>query len=107
MAPVFRPVRRDFFRTWSPHMAYVLGYFAADGAMIQNSRGADFIEFHSTDKVLIVDIRAVLRSMHHIGVRDPANNNQNHKTAYHVHIRIMQMYNGLPALGMSTIKSLT
>ena len=107
MAPVFRPVRRDFFRTWSPHMAYVLGYFAADGAMIQNSRGSHFIEFHSTDKVLIVDIRAVLGSMHRIGVRVPAKNKPNHKTAYRLQIGSMEMYNDLLALGMSPRKSLT
>ena len=71
MAPIFRDVRADFFKSWSKEMAYVLGYFAADGAMIKNKRGAHFIEFHSTDKELIVSVRRVLHSDHKIGVRKP------------------------------------
>ena len=37
-------------------MAYVLGFFAADGTMIANNRGAHFIEFHSTDKQLLKQV---------------------------------------------------
>src|SRR3989304_4834673 len=100
MAPVFRPVQEELLSPEVPHMAYRRRYFAADGAMIQNSRGSHFIEFHSTDKVLIVDIRAVLGSMHRIGVRVPAKNKPNHKTAYRLQIGSMEMYNDLLALGM-------
>ncbi len=52
--PMHRTLNQDFFKTWSPEMAYVLGYFAADGSMIQNKRGGHFIEFTSTDAVLII-----------------------------------------------------
>ena len=88
-------------------MAYVLGYFAADGAMIRNSRGGHFIEFHSTDKILITKVRSALKSNHHIGVRVPARNKPNHKIAYRLQVGSVGMYNDLLALGMSPRKSLT
>ena len=88
-------------------MAYVLGYFAADGAMIRNSRGAHFIEFHSIDKILITKVRGALKSSHHIGVRVPAKNKPNHKIAYRLQIGSVEIYNDLLTLGMSPRKSLT
>ena len=33
----------DFFKTWSSQMAYVLGYFCADGCMFVNSGGSKYI----------------------------------------------------------------
>jgi len=55
--PIFRTKNEDFFKKWSPEMAYVLGFFAADGNMLKNRRGAHFMEFTSTDKDIIVKIR--------------------------------------------------
>ncbi len=51
-------------------MAYVLGFFAADGTMIKNKRGAHFIEFDITDKEILLKIRKTLGSNHKISVRD-------------------------------------
>lgn len=87
-------------------MAYVLGYFAADGSMVQNSRGAHFIEFHRTDKTLITGVRDALMSNHRIGVRAPRNHNSNHKIAYRLQIGSAEMYKDLLARGMSPRKSL-
>ena len=50
--PVYKQVNHQFFHKWNPTMAYVLGYFAADGCMIKNKRGAHYIEFTSIDKRL-------------------------------------------------------
>ena len=63
-----RAVNHDFFKKWNSDMAYVLGFFAADGCMIKNKRGAHFIEFHITDKNLLFAIRAAMRSNHKIAV---------------------------------------
>src|SRR2546426_365306 len=107
MAPMFREVSHGFFRTWSSSMAYVLGYFAADGAMIKNNRGAHFIEFHSTDKILITNLRRVLKSNHHIGIRNRNAVNKNWKTAYRLQIGSIKAYNDLRAHGFSQNKSKT
>ncbi|MBC8161685.1 MAG: hypothetical protein H7Z42_10750 [Roseiflexaceae bacterium] len=46
-----RPARNvDFFRVWTPEMAYVLGYWWSDGHMrIKNDTGAHLIEIASND----------------------------------------------------------
>lgn len=85
-------------------MAYVLGFFAADGTMIKNKRGAHFIEFHSTDKQLIVMIRDILGSTHKISVRIPRDDR--HKIAYRLQIGSGEMFNDLRSLGFVPDKSL-
>lgn len=42
-------VNKEFFKCWTSEMAYVLGYFSADGSMFINPRGSRYIEFTSTD----------------------------------------------------------
>lgn len=52
-------------------MAYVLGFFAADGYMIHNKRGAHFVDFYSNDLEifdLVYSVRdsvALFRLMYH------------------------------------------
>jgi hypothetical protein len=41
--PIHKKVNQDFFKKWSPEMAYILGFFTADGSMAKNKRGAHFI----------------------------------------------------------------
>lgn len=61
-------------------MAYILGFFCADGSMSKNKRGARFIEFQITDKDLLEKTRTVVGSDHKITIR--RRNNNKHKTAY-------------------------
>ena len=60
MAPMFRAVQHDFFKKWSSEMAYVLGFFAADGNLTIGKRGNYYLEFNSTDKDIIEKIRSFL-----------------------------------------------
>ena len=50
-------------------MAYVLGFFAADGNMIKNKRGAHFIAFYNNDRILLEKVRTALSAGHKIGKR--------------------------------------
>ncbi len=86
-------------------MAYVLGYFAADGAMIKNNRGAHFIEFHSTDKILITHVRNAFKSSHRIGVRKLNEMNEKWKPAYRIQFGSLKMFADLKARGFSQNKS--
>ena len=86
-------------------MAYVLGFFAADGCMILNKRGGHFIEFHITDKKLLFDIRIALGSNHKISVR--TRKNPNHKVGYRLQVGSKEMYEDLYRLGLRSRKSLT
>ena len=73
--PIYKTKNEDFFKKWSPKMTYVLGFFAADGNMIKNKRGAHFIEFQSTDKEILNKIKKCLKSNLAIGEYQPKNKN--------------------------------
>ncbi len=85
-------------------MAYVLGFFTADGNMIKNKRGAHFIEFQITDKDLLEKIRDLLKSNHKITVRK---RNKNYKTSYRLQIGSKIIFNDLLKLGLTPNKSKT
>lgn len=85
-------------------MAYVLGFFAADGTMIANNRGAHFIEFHSTDRQLIVIVKNALKSNHKISVRNARN--ARCKTGYRLQIGSKEIFEDLLTLGFMPNKSL-
>lgn len=85
-------------------MAYVLGFFAADGNMIRNKRGAHFIAFYNNDRILLEKVRTALSSEHKIGRKIlPAPR----KTAYQLQIGSKEMFGDLLSLGMKPAKSNT
>jgi len=65
-------VNENFFKEWSPIMAYVLGYWYADGSLEDASylRGK-YIRVTSIDKSTIEKIRDWLDSEHAIVVLKP------------------------------------
>jgi len=65
-------------------MAYILGFFAADGNMLKNKRGAHFIEFNTVDKELLEKIKKTLRSDHKISAR---RRSEKWATCYRLQIR--------------------
>jgi len=97
------PVNKTFFRNWSPKMAYVLGYFVADGCMFINPRGSYYITFSSTDRELITQVREVINSKHRIGIQQ--NKNPNWKTKYSLQIGSKLMFQDLINLKMTPNKS--
>lgn len=62
-------VDEDFFKRWSADMAYVLGFFLADGTFDITSRGGYYFGFHICDKDLLESLRGVLGSKHKISER--------------------------------------
>ncbi len=86
-------------------MAYVLGFFAADGTMIHSKRGGHYIEFHINDKEILIAIQRVVGSNHKMSIRKRRDPNQ--KTGYRIQFGSKEMYTDLTALGMCSRKSLT
>jgi len=99
-----REVRKDLFRRWSSEMAYVFGLFAADGSMYKNKRGACFLDFHSTDKSIVVAVRKILKSNHKI---TPRKRPLGHKTIYRLQVGSKEIFNDLLCLGLTPAKSKT
>ena len=96
---------KHFFKNWSPEMAYVLGYFAADGCMFINPRGSHFIEFTSTDRELIEKVKKCLDSKHLLSVLDRSKKNDHWKTRFRIQIGSKEMFNDLLKLGFVPNKS--
>ncbi|TSC72859.1 MAG: putative DOD family homing endonuclease [Parcubacteria group bacterium Gr01-1014_38] len=99
-----RPVE-TFFQTWTPEMAYVLGYFAADGYMYRNPRGSHYVGFVSTDEELVRLVRSLIGTLNSIEVYRPKN--KNWKTRYTLQVGSRKIFETLSDLGFSPAKSLT
>jgi hypothetical protein len=94
--PIFKTKNEHFFKTWSNDMAYVLGFFAADGSMIKTGRGGHYVEFQITDGGLLEKIRDLLGSNNKIAVR---NRNLRWNTIYRLQMGSKIMFNDLGQLG--------
>lgn len=103
--PIFRKYNQDFFKRWSTKMAYVLGFFAADGSMYQTRRGTHYIEFQITDRILLKEIQKLLGSDHKISLRRRKKNI--HKDIYRLQIGSRIIFSDLAQLGMTQAKSKT
>lgn len=83
-------------------MAYVLGFFAADGNMIKNRRGAHFLSLEITDLDILLKIKKTLGSSHKISSRPET---EHWKTRYRFQIGSKEMYEDLLCLGITPNKS--
>ena len=97
-------VNQNFFKAWTPEMAYVLGFFAADGNMSPHTNGGKYLEFTSCDKELILKTRKLLNSNHKISTRIRSGNP---KPAYRIQIGSKILYDDLRLAGLTPNKSLT
>lgn len=100
-------VNVDFFKRWSPEMAYVLGFFSADGGMFINSGGSKYIQFTSTDKEILIKIKRLMDANHKIGIKKKNSSNLGWKECYLIQIGSKEMYNDLLKLGFTPKKDLT
>jgi len=83
-------------------MAYILGFFSADGYLTHNKRGANFWSIQITDKELLECIRKVVGSEHKISEKIGKGNE---KTLYRLQIGSKEMCKDLSKLGMFVRKT--
>jgi len=67
--PIHKEFNRNFFKQWSPDMAYILGFLFADGNMVKTKRGTHFVAMYTADRDLLVSIAESIESNHRIGER--------------------------------------
>ncbi len=99
-------VNENFFKSWTPNMAYILGYLYADGSL-ENAdylRGR-YLRLTSIDKELIDSTKRVLQSGHKIVVVSPGSTAR--QVRYFLRIGNHVLYNDLIKLGLFPNKSLT
>lgn len=90
-----------FFDVWTPNMAYVLGYFAADGCMYKNKNGSCYLGFLSIDEELIITVRKIMKVTNRIEIRQ----RKSWKSAYILQIGSKILYNKLLNLGLTPTKA--
>ncbi len=98
--PIYKSVDKNFFKHWSNNMAYVLGFFSADGYITKNNRGAEFLCIEITDIDLLTKIKMQLKSNHKISQRKNTG-----KTTYRLQIGSIDMCQDLRNLGLTERKT--
>ncbi len=83
-------------------MAYVLGFFAADGYITVNRRGGQFWCIQIVDKTLLMQIKKNIGSDHKISER---NRGGNESTIYRLQIGSIEMCDDLRKLGFTERKT--
>lgn len=107
-------VNEDFFKVWTPEMAYVLGFMFADGSLIDSNKSSRtyYISLFNNDLNLLTNIKRVLESNHKIYVK-PArlvtykNGKYISNKGYALRIGNKNMYHDLILLGLTHRKSNT
>ena len=82
-------------------MAYILGFFFADGNIIKTKRGACFISVYTSDKDLLTAMRKCLVSDHKISSRRSSSGGLVHR----VQTGSKELFNDLVKLGLTPNKS--
>ncbi len=95
--PVARQINKDFFKKWTTEMAYILGFFAADGYLTRNKRGGNFWNIQITDLALLKKMQKAVRSNHRIGIRTQRGYE---RTVYRLQVGSKEMCADLQDLGM-------
>jgi DNA-binding transcriptional regulator WhiA len=57
-------IKKNFFSSWSEPMAYVLGYFCANGCLYRSPQGYYTVVFSSSDPELLAQIQTAMGSDH-------------------------------------------
>ncbi len=94
-----------FFDYWSKDMAWVLGYFVADGSMYISKTGGHYIDFTSIDIELIQLVKSLMSTNNKIGSYLPKKGKN--QIRYHLQIGSKKLFQKLIELGITPRKSLT
>lgn len=106
---------KNFFKVWSPEMAYVLGYIYSDGAIedVRKSSRTCYLAITSVDFDILYKIRRSLSSNHELYIKKkninvfPGGRKYLCKKAYILRIGSKSLYDDLVSLGLTPRKSLT
>jgi intein/homing endonuclease len=89
-------VDKNFFKKWSPSMAYILGFIFADGCLVEHKNGYHGLDITSKDVGHLRLIKKQLRAEHKVGKKE---------RGYRIEIRNRDIYNDLIKLGLTPRKS--
>lgn len=67
--PIHKKYNKDYFKTWSSDMAYILGFMYADGNIVKTKRGTHFVAIYSADKGILDTMKNCFQSNHKLSER--------------------------------------
>lgn len=109
-----KKVNTNFFKKWSPQMAYVLGLIFADGTLIDAKKSSRtcYLQISNNDKDLLKKVKEVLSSKHTLEYRPPKirlfrNGEYFCQENHCLRIGNKEMFNDLSKLGLTPRKSRT
>jgi intein-encoded DNA endonuclease-like protein len=100
--PVAKQIHHAFFKTWSPDMAYVLGFLYADGSVYLNKTGNGYLSLQIKDKALLYAIRFRLRATQKISRRVHARDGS---VFYRIQIGSKELLADLKSVGLCERKT--
>lgn len=86
-------VNHSFFKTWTPNMAYILGFIATDGCLSPNNG----IKITSVNEEILIKISQEMQSTYKIGAHSAG--------AKQIQIYSEEIYNDLIAIGITPQKT--
>ena len=92
---VHKKYNKNFFKTWSSDMAYVLGFLYADGNIVETARGNHYIAIYTADRPLLVAMRKCMGSEHKIALRNAVSGN-----VYRIQIGSKEWFHDIGRLGL-------
>lgn len=98
--PKTKKVNKNFFKKWNREVAYVLGFFFADGNLTITKRNTCFISFYSADRVILERIKKAMNSTHKLSLRQSPTG-----SLYRIQIGSKEMANDLIQIGAETNKT--
>ena len=91
-------VDAEFFKQWSPNMAYILGVVCADGCLVEHGNGYHCLNITSKDLSWLQEMKHVLQAAQKISRKE---------RGYQLQIRNQPLYRSLLNLGLTPRKSKT
>jgi len=102
--PIYKKINKNFFKKWTPEMAYILGFIYADGNIIFTKRATWFWSIQINDKDILEKIKKVINSEHVISIRK---RHRNQNQSYRLQVGSKDMCQDLVNLGLTERKSKT
>lgn len=93
--PIPKKYNKDFFKTWSGDMAYILGFMYADGNIVATKRGTHFVAIYTADKNLLIQIKECFKSDHKISAISSTTG-----IVYRIQIGSKEWFNDLGLIGL-------
>ncbi len=93
----------NFFKIWSNHMAYILGFIVTDGCLVEHKNGYNALNITNKNRKILENILKILESTHKISVKSRGGTSR--FEYFQIQIRDRIIYEDLLKLGIMPRKS--